>query len=207
MKKTLSLLALISATFLPSAIHAGSIGDTYLQAGVGYARFDTGSDKLDMMTGRIEGNYALWNLGFMGIDLRADYMYGGDTDSNLDAHLQQGRIEALAYANVLGILKPYVTAGGVYAESDYPTNTGNVDYSQGGYSLSAGVQIGVLPDLLYITPSYRYTNAGSRDGNTYRLDATLWITYIGVGAYVSYEDLQHVNADLVEAGAYVSFRF
>ena len=182
----------------PAASRSLELGAAY-----GWLQQPGGNAELAGYAGSLKFN--LGKLLISGLSLRTDYRHLASPDGkgfrrdDIDADL---RLDV----SVVGILTPYVSAGGSLDRS----NTLAYNPENGwdaGYALGAGVGITVVPGFLHTTPSVRFVSSDRLNTMTYTLDTALHFTLVGVGLRVSYEDNLSRNGSLTSAVIYAALRF
>lgn len=174
-----------------------------IEAGAAYGKLKATNLDLDL-TGATAGlNLELGKFLVTDLGVRADFSHLESKDDRLPYERDLFGADVRFGLSVVGILKPYITAGASYQRNEAALTD---DWKLGG-ALGAGLGITLVPGLLHTTPSIRYVGYDEFKTITYALDTALHFTVVGVGLRLSYEDDRTHEAHLSTATLYGALRF
>lgn len=198
------LFAGLAAVWASPCLRADDTGTRMsIEAGLAYGKLEATGFDADLKGVAAGFSFELGKFLMTDLGVRADLsqLESNDDKSPFKRDLYSADIRF--GLSVVGILKPYVTAGGSYQRSE---TTIKGDWELGG-ALGAGLGVTVIPGLLHTTPSIRYVSYDNLETVTYALDTALHFTVVGVGLRLSYEDDRTHEGHLSTATLYAALRF
>lgn len=210
-KKILQLLPAALALSAPTAF-AGTASETYLEFGTGYTQFrQNGESVADLDVLRGVFNYTIsGDAPVLIADVRTTWEYAGKISGDHQGYLI-GNVEVVLGVSALSLLKVYGFAGPEihnfhnfdYLPEKYTDSNWNL-----GVTYGAAVEVEAIPGLLHVTPYVRVSHADEMDRVRYGIDTSVWLTWFGVGADLSYQDYRgDADAEAWQACVYVGLRF
>jgi opacity protein-like surface antigen len=198
------LLAGLVASVTPAFLRADDPGTKMsIEAGVAYGKLEATGFDVDLKGAAAGFNFEIGKFLMTDLGLRADVSHLESNDDKTPFKRDLSSVDVRFGLSVVGILKPYVTAGGSYQRTEAAIKG---DWELGG-ALGAGLGVTLLPGLLHTTPSIRYVSYDNLETVTYALDTALHFTVVGVGLRLSYEDDRTNEAHLSTATLYAALRF